>query len=46
MQLFLIIFAVLLFIVGNTLILLRTAKKPNIPKTVKPQPYDEKDSGW
>ena len=35
---------------GSTLILLRTAKKPKVPDSVKPKPYSEDDndddSGW
>jgi hypothetical protein len=38
---------VLLVVVGNALALLRTAKKPHIPKGVKPKPYgDEEEGGW
>lgn len=33
----------LLFVLGSALILLRTAKMPKIPPTVKSQPYDEDD---
>jgi hypothetical protein len=46
MKVFLIIFSVLIFIVANALILLKTAKKPKIPKSVKSQPYDDENSGW
>ena len=47
MWMYIIIFLALIVIVGNLLILLRTAKKPKIPENVKPQPYeDEDDSGW
>lgn len=45
--------AILLFILvlavvaGNALTLLRTAKKPRIPDSVKPKPYgDEDEGGW
>lgn len=34
-------------IVGNLMILLRTAKKPKVPPDVKAQPYEDDDeSGW
>jgi hypothetical protein len=37
----------LLFVLGNALILLRSANTSKIPDTVKPQPYDNDDaSGW
>lgn len=37
----------LMFVLGNALILLRTAKKPKIPDNVKAQPYDkENSSDW
>ncbi|MCX7098199.1 MAG: hypothetical protein NTV43_09895 [Methylococcales bacterium] len=35
----------LLFVLGSALILLRTAKLPKIPDTVKPQPYQDEDDG-
>jgi hypothetical protein len=35
-----VVFAV---IIGNALLLLRTAKKPRIPDSVKPQPYEDDD---
>jgi hypothetical protein len=31
----------ILIVVGNALILLRTAKTPRIPPGVKPQPYED-----
>jgi uncharacterized membrane protein len=34
---------VLIVVVGNWLILLRTAKKPKVPDSVKPKPYKEDD---
>jgi hypothetical protein len=34
----------LLFVLGSALILLRSAKTPKIPDTVKSQPYDEDNS--
>ena len=47
MWVYLIIFAVLMFIIGNALVLLRTANKPKVPDSVKPQPYqDDDESGW
>ncbi|WP_174624890.1 hypothetical protein [Candidatus Methylobacter favarea] len=33
-----------MFVLGNALILLRTAKKPKIPDNVKAQPYDNNNS--
>ncbi|MDD5034347.1 MAG: hypothetical protein PHE55_06275 [Methylococcaceae bacterium] len=35
----------LVVVVGNAMVLLRTAKRPNIPDSVKPKPYrdDEED---
>jgi Protein of unknown function (DUF2897) len=51
MWVYLIIFLALSVVVGNALILLRTANKPKIPESVNPQPFededeDEDDSGW
>ena len=47
MWMYIIIFLALIVIVGNALLLLRTANKPKIPDSVKPHPYeDEDDSGW
>ncbi|MGR9114486.1 MAG: hypothetical protein ACU85E_01875 [Gammaproteobacteria bacterium] len=41
-----ILLAVIL-IIGSALILLRTAKKPRLPGSVKAKPYqDDEDSGW
>jgi hypothetical protein len=35
---------VIVLVVGNALILLRTARKPHLPEGVRPQPYgDEED---
>lgn len=46
MWLFFIILVIVL-VVGNAMILLRTAKKPKIPDNVKPHPYDDDDdSSW
>ncbi len=43
---FIVVFIVVfLFVLGNALILLRSAKMPKIPDTVKSQPYDDGDSG-
>jgi hypothetical protein len=37
----------LLFVLGNALILLRTAKTPKVPDSIKPQPYDKDEgSSW
>jgi hypothetical protein len=33
----------LALMIGNALVLLRTAKKPEIPEGVKPQPYRDDD---
>ena len=48
MTLFLIVLALAIGIVaGNAWVLLRTARKPDIPDGVKPQPYrDEDPGGW
>lgn len=47
MWIYLIIFLVLMFIIGNALVLLRTAKKPKIPDKFESQPYRVNDeSGW
>jgi hypothetical protein len=40
---------VVVIVLGNALTLLRTAKKPHIPKGVKPKPYKDDDNeggGW
>lgn len=37
-----VLFAVIM-IIGSALILLRTAKIPKIPDSVKPQPYNNKE---
>lgn len=42
----LVLLIVLVVVVGNWLILLRTAKKPKVPDSVKPKPYDEDEDGW
>lgn len=36
----------ILFVLGNALLLLRSAKAPKLPDSIKPQPYDQDDSGW
>ena len=47
MEIFLIVFViVLIVVVGNALLLLRTAKKPKIPDSVKAKPYDDEEGGW
>jgi hypothetical protein len=34
-------------VVGNALVLLRTARKPDIPGSVAPRPYrDDDEGGW
>jgi hypothetical protein len=34
-------------IVGSALILLRTARKPKLPGSIKPKPYgDDDEGGW
>jgi flagellar basal body-associated protein FliL len=43
----LLLVVVFLFVLGGALILLRSAKMPKIPDTVKPQPYEEdKSDDW
>ncbi len=43
----LILILVIASIAGGLLILLRTARKPEIPKNFKPRRYkDDEDSGW
>ena len=38
---------VVVVVVGNALILLRTARKPDIPDSFKAKPYQEDDgNGW
>lgn len=32
---------VIIIVLGNTMVLLRTAQKPHIPDGVKPQPYED-----
>ena len=47
MEIFLTILGiVLLVVVGNALILLRTAKKPKIPKSIQSQPDSDDEQGW
>jgi hypothetical protein len=36
----------LLLVLGNALLLLRSAKAPKIPEGVKSKPYDDDASGW
>lgn len=36
-----------MFVLGNALLLLRTARPPKIPKDIKSQPYDDdQDDDW
>ncbi|HWO99987.1 MAG TPA: hypothetical protein VNL74_05095 [Methylococcus sp.] len=35
-----------LVIVGNALLLLRTARKPRLPASVKPRPYRDDEDTW
>ncbi|HUL13149.1 MAG TPA: DUF2897 family protein [Methylococcaceae bacterium] len=37
---------VLVVVVGNALILLRTAKKPKVPDSVKSKPYEDDRDEW
>lgn len=47
METFIAIFIiVLVMVVGGLLVLLRTAKKPHIPDSVKPRDYEDGDNGW
>jgi len=47
MKVFLFIVLAVILIFGNAMILLRTAKKPNIPDAVKNKPSsDDEDTGW
>jgi uncharacterized protein YceK len=48
MKMFLIFLALAVALVlGNAMVLLRTAKKPKTPDSVKPQPYSkDDDQGW
>ncbi|MGR9046883.1 MAG: hypothetical protein ACU83N_16500 [Gammaproteobacteria bacterium] len=47
MMALLFIFLSVVLIIGSALILLRTAKKPRLPDSVKSQPYqDDEGSGW
>jgi NADH:ubiquinone oxidoreductase subunit 3 (subunit A) len=43
---FLFIVLAVVLIIGTALILLRTAKTPKIPDSVKVQPYEDEDDGW
>jgi len=40
------ILLVVVVLLANSMILLRTARKPKIPKSVKPLPDDDHDDGW
>lgn len=47
MAMFWVILAVVVtIVVGNALVLLRTAKKPKIPETGKPKPYQDDEDDW
>ena len=47
MKVFLFIALAIVLILGNAMILLRTAKKPNIPDSVENRPFrDDEDAGW
>ena len=46
MNVFLFILLAVLVIGGNAMILLRTAKKPKIPDSVKSLPREDEDAGW
>lgn len=43
---FLALALVLVVVVGNALLLLRTAKKPKIPPSFQPRPRADDDDGW
>jgi len=45
MTAFLFIVLAVVLIIGSALILLRTAKTPKIPDSVKAQPYEDEDDG-
>lgn len=40
------IFLAVVLIIGSALILLRTAKQPKLPDSVKVQPYQDDEDGW
>lgn len=48
MKLLFFIFIAVVLIGASTIVLLRTAKRPKIPKSVKPKPYDDdaENGGW
>ena len=46
MLVYLLMALAMLFIIGNVLILLRTAKKPKVPDGFKAHADDDQDSGW
>ncbi|MEN8259404.1 MAG: hypothetical protein ABFS02_02255 [Pseudomonadota bacterium] len=48
MKVVLFILIAVVLIGGSAMVLLRTAKKPKIPDSVKPKPYDKDSdsSGW
>jgi len=46
-MLWLALILVVLVVLGNALILLRTANKPKLPDSFKPKPYeDDEGKGW
>lgn len=47
MTMFLIVLAlVVLVVLGNALLLLRTAKKPKLPDSVEAKPYSDDEDNW
>jgi hypothetical protein len=46
MTVLLFILLVVVVLLANSMILLRTAKKPKTPKSIKPLPDDDYDDGW
>lgn len=41
-----VLFIVFAVIVGNALVLLRTAKKPKIPDSFERKPHEDESDGW
>ena len=37
---------VFLVVLGNAMVLLRTARKPKTPDSVKPKTYQDDEGGW
>ncbi|MEE2766936.1 MAG: hypothetical protein VX679_05260 [Pseudomonadota bacterium] len=46
MTVLLFILLVVVVLLANSMILLRTARKPKIPKSVKPLPDNDRDGDW